>query len=114
MQIYLPAAGAPTRTYFFVFKQGIAVLLGALLAVAAMTYDYRRLNRPYAIGAVFGEYAGSSDGLGYVLIQATPQLQTSLAFAAIVLLTAISVALFWLVSIAERLLVPWASEGTDT
>jgi putative hydroxymethylpyrimidine transport system permease protein len=67
-----------------------------------------------AIGAVFGEYAGSSDGLGYVLIQATPQLQTSLAFAAIVLLTAISVALFWLVSIAERLLVPWASEGTDT
>jgi putative hydroxymethylpyrimidine transport system permease protein len=67
-----------------------------------------------AIGAVFGEYAGSSDGLGYVLIQATPQLQTSLAFAAIVLLTAISVALFWLVNVSERLLVPWASEGTDT
>jgi len=67
-----------------------------------------------AIGAVFGEYAGSSDGLGYVLIQATPQLQTSLAFAAIVLLTAISVALFWLVSVTQRLIVPWAPEGTYT
>ena len=66
-----------------------------------------------AIGAVFGEYAGSSDGLGYVLIQATPQLQTALAFAAIVLLTAISLALFWLVTLAERVLLPWAREGTS-
>lgn len=64
-----------------------------------------------AIGAVFGEYAGSSDGLGYVLIQATPQLQTALAFAAIALLTLISIALFWLVTVIERVLVPWAREG---
>lgn len=64
-----------------------------------------------AIGAVFGEYAGSSDGLGYVLIQATPQLQTALAFAAIVLLTSISIALFWLVTVTERVFVPWTREG---
>ena len=64
-----------------------------------------------AIGAVFGEYAGSSDGLGYVMIQATPQLKTSVVFSAILLLTLISVCLFLLVSLAERLLVPWAREG---
>jgi putative hydroxymethylpyrimidine transport system permease protein len=64
-----------------------------------------------AIGAVFGEFAGSSDGLGYVLIQATPQLQTALAFAAIVLLTLVSLALFWLVTVTERVLVPWTREG---
>jgi putative hydroxymethylpyrimidine transport system permease protein len=64
-----------------------------------------------AIGAVFGEYAGSSNGLGYVLIQATPQLQTALAFAAILLLTLISVLLFWLVTLTERVLVPWTREG---
>jgi putative hydroxymethylpyrimidine transport system permease protein len=67
-----------------------------------------------AIGAVFGEYAGSSDGLGYVLIQATPQLQTALAFAAITLLSVISVALFAAVSVTERVLIPWAVEGMDT
>lgn len=64
-----------------------------------------------AIGAVFGEYAGSSDGLGYVMIQATPQLKTSVVFSAILLLTLISVCLFLLVAVAERLLVPWAREG---
>lgn len=66
-----------------------------------------------AIGAVFGEYAGSSDGLGYVMIQATPQLKTSVVFSAILLLTLISVCLFLLVAVAERLLVPWAREGKN-
>jgi len=71
-----------------------------------------RVAATYAsIGAVFGEYAGSSNGLGYVMIQATPQMQTSLVFAAILLLSLISVVLFALVSLAERLLVPWAKEG---
>lgn len=49
MQIYLPTAGAPSRSYFFVFKQAIAVLLGALLSYAAMSVDYRRLNDPRVI-----------------------------------------------------------------
>ncbi len=64
-----------------------------------------------AIGAVFGEYAGSSNGLGYVMIQATPQLQTALVFAAILLLSAISVVMFILVTVAERALIPWADDG---
>jgi len=51
MQIYLPAAGAPARAWFFVVKQAIAVLLGALLAWGAMSLDYRRLDRPPLIGA---------------------------------------------------------------
>jgi putative hydroxymethylpyrimidine transport system permease protein len=64
-----------------------------------------------AIGAVFGEYAGSSNGLGYVMIQATPQLQTAMVFAAILLLSAISVVMFILVTAAERFLIPWADDG---
>lgn len=64
-----------------------------------------------AIGAVFGEWAGSTDGLGYVMLQATPQLRTSLVFAAVVLLTLASVALFLLVSGLERLCVPWGGRG---
>ncbi|KAA0254586.1 MAG: putative lipid II flippase FtsW [Acidobacteria bacterium] len=51
MQIFLPAAGGPSHPYFFVFKQGIAVLLGAGLVLLAMSVDYRRLNDPRWIGA---------------------------------------------------------------
>jgi len=64
-----------------------------------------------SIGAVFGEYAGSEGGLGYVIIQATPNLQTARIFADIFILVLISFALFALVSLLERILVPWAPRG---
>jgi cell division protein FtsW len=54
MQIYLPSAGGPSQPLHFVFKQGIAVLLGTLLTIGAMRLDYRRLNDPrlIAVGLV--------------------------------------------------------------
>lgn len=61
-----------------------------------------------SIGAVFGEYAGSNGGLGYVIIQATPNLQTARIFADIFILILISFALFAVVSLLERIFVPWA------
>jgi putative hydroxymethylpyrimidine transport system permease protein len=64
-----------------------------------------------AIGAVFGEWSGASAGLGYVMLQATPNLQTARIFAAIVILTVIALALFSLVSVLERIFVPWAPRG---
>ena len=64
-----------------------------------------------AIGAVFGEWSGSSQGLGYVMLAATPNLLTARIFAAIVLLTVVALALFGLVSVLERMLVPWAPRG---
>ena len=77
-----------------------------------LTFSGMRVAATFApIGAVFGEYAGSQDGLGYVMIQAIPQLQTALVFAAIVVLTVESIVLFALVSLAERVLCPWAHEG---
>ena len=47
-----------------------------------------------SIGAVFGEWSGSNQGLGYVMLAATPNLLTARIFAAIVLLTAIALVLF--------------------
>jgi len=61
-----------------------------------------------SIGAVFGEWSGSNAGLGYVMLAATPNLLTSRIFAAILILTVISLVLFGLVSLLERILVPWA------
>jgi putative hydroxymethylpyrimidine transport system permease protein len=61
-----------------------------------------------AIGAVVGEWAGSTNGLGYVMLEAEPNLQVARIFAVIVILTGISVVLFTLVSIIQRLAIPWA------
>jgi putative hydroxymethylpyrimidine transport system permease protein len=67
-----------------------------------------------AIGAVFGEWSGSNAGLGFVMQAATPNLQTARIFAAILILTMIALLLFALVSLLERLLVPWAPRGAPT
>jgi putative hydroxymethylpyrimidine transport system permease protein len=64
-----------------------------------------------AIGAVFGEWSGASQGLGYVMLAATPNLLTARIFAAIVLLTAVALVLFGVVSLLERIFVPWAPRG---
>lgn len=71
-----------------------------------------RIAATYAsIGAVFGEWAGSNAGLGYVISESTPNLLTARIFAAVFLLTAMSLALFGLVALLERVLVPWAPRG---
>jgi len=59
------------------------------------------------IGAVFGEWAGSSSGLGHLMLQDNAQLETARLFAAIVVLSAMAIALFGLVALAERRVVTW-------
>ncbi len=55
------------------------------------------------IGAVIGEWVGSSRGLGYLMMQANAQLQVDLVFAAIVWLSVIGVCLYGLIAWMERL-----------
>ena len=59
------------------------------------------------IGAVFGEWAGSSSGLGHLIQQASAQLETALTFAAVVLLSAMAIALFGLLAVVERRVAWW-------
>ena len=63
------------------------------------------------IGAVFGEAAGAESGLGYLVLLDNHQLQTPRAYAGVVLLAALAVALFVLTALAERFAVPWNREG---
>ena len=60
------------------------------------------------IGAVFAELAGANAGLGYLFEQSIPQLQTARAYAAVVILSVFAIALFALLTLAERLVLPWA------
>jgi NitT/TauT family transport system permease protein len=60
------------------------------------------------IGAIVGEFAGANQGLGYVIEFASTQLDTPLIFAALVVVSVLGLAFYYLVELAERLLVPWA------
>jgi NitT/TauT family transport system permease protein len=60
------------------------------------------------IGAVIGEFVGSENGLGYLILISTSQSRTPLAFGALVLLTIMSIVLYYAVALLERLVVPWA------
>ena len=57
------------------------------------------------IGAVFGEWAGSDSGLGHLMLQDNAQLETARLFAAVAVLSAMAIALFGFLALAERRLV---------
>ncbi len=60
------------------------------------------------IGAIVGEFAGANQGLGYVIQFASTQLDTPLIFAALVVVSVLGLAFYYIIEVAERWLVPWA------
>jgi ABC-type nitrate/sulfonate/bicarbonate transport system permease component len=59
------------------------------------------------IGAVFGEWAQAEDGLGHLVQLGINQLLTPLVWAGVVILMLMAVMLFVLVTLAERVAIPW-------
>ncbi|MYU21772.1 ABC transporter permease [Streptomyces sp. SID8352] len=55
------------------------------------------------IGAIVAEFVQSSQGLGYLLLQANSTLQTSLFFATIVALTVLGVVLYMAIEVLEAI-----------
>jgi len=62
------------------------------------------------IGAVVGEWVGSSAGLGYLMLHANGRLQTDLLFAAMLTLALIAVALYFVTDRILRRLIRWQPE----
>jgi len=63
------------------------------------------------IGAVIGEFVGSLNGLGNLLLTANSQLDSPLAWAALIWLSALGILLFAAVVVVERLVMPWSDHG---
>ena len=57
------------------------------------------------IGAVFGEWAGSSEGLGHLILQDGASCDTARLFASVVVLSAMAIALFAPLALIERRVV---------
>jgi NitT/TauT family transport system permease protein len=68
-----------------------------------------RISVVYAvIGAVFGEYVGAREGLGIWMQLSQNAFRTDLVFAAIVVTSAISLVLYWVVGLLRQVVIPWA------
>lgn len=63
------------------------------------------------IGAVIGEWVGSQEGLGYLMMQANARLRVDLVFASIALLSCIGLFLWRGVSLLEHRFVRWTNPG---
>jgi ABC-type nitrate/sulfonate/bicarbonate transport system permease component len=80
---------------------------------SALPYIFSGLKVAMAlsvVGAVFGEWVGASEGLGYLMLALNNQLATVDLFAAVLVLSLMGIALFFLVGVVERLAVPWHHE----
>lgn len=79
-------------------------------ALPALASGLRVAAAVAPIGAVIGEWVGSSGGLGYVMLQANARMQVDLMFAALLLLAAMALALHAAIDRAARRLVRWQPE----
>lgn len=59
------------------------------------------------IGAVFGEWVGSDSGLGHLILYDNAQFETARIFATVLVLSGMALALFAIVTLAERRTVGW-------
>jgi NitT/TauT family transport system permease protein len=65
------------------------------------------------IGAVIGEFIGSNEGLGNLLLVANSQINIPLAFACLIGLAAIGIGLYGAVAAVELALKPWFGETVN-
>lgn len=85
-------------------------LLRLVYLPSAMTWMFASLHNAVGmafVGAVIGEYLGSTRGIGYLILQAEGVFDINGVIAGIVLLTAFACCLDVVVSIVERRLLRW-------
>jgi len=63
------------------------------------------------VGAIFGEYVGAFQGLGIWMQISRNAFRADLVFVAILIATALAVALFVAVGWLERVAIPWHAES---
>lgn len=79
-------------------------------ALPALASGMRVAASVAPIGAVVGEWVGSSGGLGYLMLHANARMQIDLMFAALLVLAVMALTLYTAVNALGRALTPWQSE----
>jgi putative hydroxymethylpyrimidine transport system permease protein len=83
-------------------------------ALPALSSGIRVATAVAPIGAIVGEWVGSSAGLGYMMLQANARMQVDVMFAALFLLAVFAVGLYAAVDAGLRRALPWLAEDGVT
>jgi NitT/TauT family transport system permease protein len=59
------------------------------------------------VGAIVGEFVSAEKGLGYLVLVANGELNTTLVFASVVTLSVLGVAFYFLLELVERFVIGW-------
>jgi NitT/TauT family transport system permease protein len=96
--------GAPTWKVFLKIRlpNALPYVLSALKITATAA----------VVGAVVGEFVASQAGLGMVIVNAQTNLNTPVAFAALVWISIVGLALYGAVGLVARWWAPWAETGS--
>jgi len=62
------------------------------------------------IGAVIGEFVGSSKGLGYLILAASAEMNTALIFGVMIILSVLGIVTFSAIDLLEKWICPWYIE----
>ncbi len=65
------------------------------------------------VGAIIGEWVGSGEGLGYVMLNANARMQTDMCFAALFILVLMTVLLWLTIDALLQRLIYWAPENNS-
>ena len=79
-------------------------------ALPALSSGVRVATAVAPIGAVVGEWVGSSRGLGYLMLHANARMQVDLMFAALFTLALFAVTLYFAVDAMLRRALPWQAD----
>lgn len=104
------------RRLFFVMGADFRRTLRYLYWPWALPYFFAGLRVAVsvaAIGAVIGEWVGSLEGLGYLMMQANARLRVDMVFACVVLLSCIGLLLWGGVSRLEARYVRWNQDTKE-
>jgi putative hydroxymethylpyrimidine transport system permease protein len=83
----------------------------AKAALPALASGFKGAAAASPMAAIIGEWVGAAGGLGFVMIQANARMQTDMLFAAVVVLMAMGVALWFAVEWALSRALPWAADS---
>lgn len=92
-------------------------LLRHVYLPSAMSWVFASLHNSVGlafVGAVVGEYLGSSRGVGYLILEAEGVFDINTVFAGILVLTAFALVLDWIVTLAETRLMVWQPRSGET
>jgi len=92
-------------------------LLRHVYVPSAMSWVFASLHNSVGlafVGAVVGEYLGSSEGVGYLILQAEGTFDVNSVFAGILVLTVFALVLDWMVTMVERRLMSWQPRSGET